>query len=101
MDDFRRGTQVAYVPAHVQEQGGSLKHPDVEFGFVTSVKDIDAFVRYWRKGHIPTDYAEIEYCLRTRANSERTPLDLLVEFHSIPNDIVEVALDIIDRETSF
>ena len=63
-----KGTQVAYVPTHAR---GYLRHPDVEIGFITSLGgdgDI-AFCRYWSKSSLDE--------LRTKANSEATPLDLL------------------------
>lgn len=66
-------TQVAYIPTHAE---GDITHPDVEFGFVTSLRKDAAFCRYWKKG-IPGQ-------LRTLANSELTPLENLVEFESVP-----------------
>ena len=63
--DLQPGTQIAYVPTHAN---GDLSHPDVEFGFVTSVRGDVAFCRYWSKGD----------GLRTTANSEATPISLLV-----------------------
>lgn len=65
-------TQIAYIPAHAN---GDIAHPDVEFGFVTSLRKDAAFCRYWRKGH-PGE-------LRTLANSELTPIENLVEFESV------------------
>ena len=61
---IQRGTQIAYIPMHAE---GDIEHPDVEFGFVTSVVGDMAFCRYWHKGHIGR--------LRTLANSEGTYLD--------------------------
>lgn len=75
-----RGTQVFYVPTHAE---GDLSHPDVEAGFVTSVRGDTVFCRYWRK-----DLAE----LRTKANSEGTPVDLIVVQDSVPRCQVEAAL---------
>jgi len=65
-------TQIAYIPMHAS---GNLHHPDVEFGFVTSICGDAAFCRYWRKGKPGV--------LRTVANSELTPLDMLVEHVSV------------------
>lgn len=56
---IQRGTQIAYIPGHAD---GNINHPDVEFGFVTSVKEDMAFCRFWSK----TDRNQ----LRTLANSE-------------------------------
>lgn len=78
---LERGTQIAYVPTHA---GGNLYHPDVEFGFVTSVKKDVAFCRYWSK------YSPGE--LRTKANSEGTPLDCIVVMNSHPQAEVEAML---------
>ncbi len=60
--------QVAYIPAHAK---GDIKHPDVQFGFITSIQfDFKcAFVRYW------TDPAKVQ--LRTTANSERADFEFL------------------------
>lgn len=66
-------TQVAYIPTHAK---GDIAHPDVEFGFVTSLRKNAAFCRYWRKS-FPGQ-------LRTLANSELTSLENLVEFESVP-----------------
>jgi len=78
---MKRGTQIAYVPMHAD---GDLDHPDVEFGFITSVRDDAAFCRYWRKGQAGQ--------LRTVANSELTPLDMLVECKSIGPSVVDQIL---------
>lgn len=43
LDEFKRGDQVAYIPDHAY---GDIEHPDVEFGFVTSVVFGAVFVRY-------------------------------------------------------
>lgn len=65
-----RGVQIAYIPDHAE---GNLKHRDVEYGFVTSVRDEDvAFCRYWSNAN-PNE-------LRTKANSEATPIRNLVLF---------------------
>src|SRR3989344_9446361 len=63
-----RGTQVVYIPTHAH---GDPKHPDAEVGFITSLgKDGHAvFCRYWSK------FSPDE--LRTKANSEATPIILL------------------------
>lgn len=78
------GTQIAYVPYH---SAGDLDHPDVEFGFVTGIsKDGSAhFCRYWSK-HAPGE-------LRTKATSELTPNEYLVEHISTGQSFVDVQLE--------
>ncbi len=80
MITMKRGTQVLYVPTHT---AGDLLHPDVQAGFVTSVRGDTVFCRYWRK-----DLSD----LRTKANSEGTPKDLLVIQNSVPQWQVDAAL---------
>ena len=83
---LKRGTQIVYIPMHAN---GDINHPDVEMGFVTSMRDYDtAFCRYWSKYH-PGE-------LRTKANSEATPVDMLVEHESVPQTMVDQALRVID-----
>jgi len=83
---MKRGTQIAYVPMHAN---GDINHPDVELGFVTSMSDHDtAFCRYWSKAH-PGE-------LRTKANSEATPVDMLVEIQSVAQVTVDQALKVIE-----
>jgi hypothetical protein len=73
------GQQIAYIPMHA---GGDINHPDVEFGFVTGFNSQgDPFCRYWRKGEIGT--------LRTTANSECTPIDMVVDHVSVPQTKVD------------
>lgn len=74
------GLQVAYLPDHAF---GEIDHPDVEWGFVTSLPESPngaAFVRYFRS----RDSDE----LRTKANSELTPLDNLYIIEHHPVDLV-------------
>jgi hypothetical protein len=79
MRDFRPGQQIAYVPTHA---AGDLTHADVEFGFVTGpAGDAAFFCRYWRPGR-PGE-------LRTVANSEATPADLLISRESVPQALVD------------
>ena len=82
-----RGTQILYVPMHAH---GDTQHPDVETGFVTSVRGEVVFCRYWSK-YTPGE-------LRTKANSEGTPVDALVERWSVPQAQVTAALAAIDEE---
>jgi len=75
---MKKGTQIAYIPRDVD--GTPLEHL-VEFGFVTSVTAKGAFCRYWSKG------ADME--LRTKANSELTPFESLVEIKTVSQDYVD------------
>ena len=63
---FERGVQIIYKPLHVC----GTDDPDCEPGFVMSVDRDGAFCRYWSKQNLKE--------LRTIANSEKTPFDLLV-----------------------
>lgn len=82
---MKAGTQIAYIPMHAN---GNINHRDVEFGFVTSVRKDTAFCRYWRKGEPGK--------LRTLANSEGTPLDMVVPHQSVSRFIVDKMLKIIN-----
>lgn len=75
---MKPGTQIIYIPTHAE---GDENHPDAQAGFVTSVKIGIAFCRYWSK-HSPGE-------LRTKANSEGTPLTLLIEKDTVPQDVVD------------
>ena len=78
---MKPGTQIIYVPMHAE---GDTEHPDCQAGFVTSLRDDFAFCRYWSKHH-PGE-------LRTKANSEATPLDCLVIQDTRPQAEVNQAL---------
>lgn len=93
--NLTRGTQVVYVPYHA---GDNLQHPSCEFGFVLGVSSTTneytlqpyADVRYWRG---TTNE------LRTRANSERTPLDRLFEplpFQKRPQWMIDLLIERIE-----
>lgn len=75
------GTQIIYVPTHA---AGDVTHPDAEAGFVTAVRGDVAFCRYWSKAH-PGE-------LRTKANSEGTPIDMLVVQATRPQTAVDEAI---------
>ena len=78
-----KGMQIAYVPTHAN---GNIAHPDVEFGFVTSVTDNGAFCRYfYRNGE-----------LRTKSNSELTSYDNLYRYKSRGQEVVDALMDQID-----
>jgi len=76
---FRRGTQIICVPRHLRHVVDAyndsledlLAHDDVEFGFVDKLHSDGKSVwcRYWNK------YSKGE--LRTKANSEATPIEML------------------------
>ncbi len=78
---MKQGTQIAYVPL---EAGGNLAFVGVEMGFVVKERGNAHFCRYWRAGHPGK--------LRTTANSELTPNELLVEHQSVEQSIVEDCL---------
>ena len=60
------GDQIAYIPLHAE---GDIKHPDVEFGFITGFNSHDdPFCRYYYR----------DGGMRTTANSECTPRDMVV-----------------------
>ena len=82
-----RGTQILYVPMHAH---GDTNHPDVEAGFVTSQRGDTVFCRYWSK-HTPGE-------LRTKANSEGTPVDAIVIRDTVLQVQVAAALAAIDEE---
>ena len=70
------GDQIACVPNHADDD---LHHPDVEFGFIVSMfQDDAAYCRYWSKNE--------KGDLRTKANSELTPLRLLRKYEYASND---------------
>jgi len=87
---IKPGDVIAYIPNHVLDLAQSVcrfddgsiavivppdkvltlrRHPDCEFGFVTSIRDGNAWCRFWGKGD---SYGEYE--LRTTTCSERVSL---------------------------
>lgn len=80
---LKRGTQIIYVPSHAY---GDENHPDVEIGFVmrdqVEGKD-NVFCRFWRK-----DLSD----LRTKANSESTPISSLVVVDTVTQSRVDDAI---------
>jgi hypothetical protein len=74
--DFKPGDQIVYMPDHANN---NLNHPDVQIGFVMSMKDDFAFCRYWRG-----TYGKPIPELRTKANSEATPYRNLWRLHACP-----------------
>ena len=85
MTEFKRGDQIAYIPNHA---AGNIRHPDVEFGFVTSRNGSgDYFCRYWRKGRPGV--------LRTTANSECTPARNLERHSTVAQEVVNGLLKVL------
>ncbi len=82
MRTFKKGDQIIYVPTHAD----GIDHPDAERGFVTSLapNGTSAFCRYWSKAN-PRE-------LRTKANSEATPIDMLVKANSRHQSIITLLL---------
>jgi len=84
------GTQIVYIPGHAH---GDTRHPDCEAGFVTSVKEQDsgswvAYCRYWYP----------DGTLRTRANSEATPLENIEVRWTYPQSKIEKCMDELGME---
>ena len=80
-DLLQRGDQIVYMPSHTDN---NPDHPDAENGFVTLIKEDTVFCRYWNK------YRPGE--LRTKANSEGTPIHLLIKKDTVPQLMVKSAL---------
>jgi len=83
---LKRGIQIAYVPQHAN---GYEYHEDVEYGFITSVRGDGAFCRYWSKSD-PTE-------LRTKCNSELTPVRYLIVLNTRPQEMVDQLLEETER----
>jgi hypothetical protein len=91
---MKQGTQVAYVPGHAE---GDLNHPDVEFGFVMDeLPEQEAHrCRYWRQN---VKHPATVDDLRTRANSESTPNECLVEYMSVNQEVVAWVINRLQAE---
>ena len=79
MPEFYLKQQVAYIPLHAC---GDVTHPDVQFGFVGTMKGNNIFVHYWRKG---------EHVLRTLSGAENTDKDLLIAYDSVSQQDIDKA----------
>ena len=80
------GTQIIYVPIHAEN---NESHPDCETGFVTSQTRTDAaFCRYWKNDGN-------DGLLRTMSCSESTPLYLIIVRDTIPQHVVDKALNLL------
>ncbi len=78
-----RGIQIVYVPDHA---GQDVNHLDSEPGFIVSIQGRwSAFCRYWLKPNLTE--------LRTKSNSEMTPLDRIFIHSTVPQKQVELALE--------
>ena len=87
---MKQGTQIIYVPSHIPKP--NIYHIDTEFGFVFG-KCADkqhVFCRYWSK-YNPNE-------LRTKANSEATPIDRLVIKDTRKQSLVDQAIKEIENE---
>lgn len=88
------GTQIVYVPNHKMKRYKELGemnfgYPhDSQPGFVVSDSKVkgSVFCRYWRVTHTQE---VLEYDLRTKANSELTPIANLVAKDLVPQVIVK------------
>lgn len=88
------GTQIIYVPNHKLDRYERLSEMSFGYpngsqpGFVASDSKVDGsvFCRYWRITHTQE---VLEYDLRTKANSELTPIRNLVEKETVPQEIVQ------------
>lgn len=78
------GDQIVYIPSHADD----MFHPDAEFGFITGFnREGSAFCRYWLNPH--------KERLRTTANSECTPIDMIYRCDLKPqNEIVKLMIDL-------
>lgn len=75
------GQQILYVPSHAK-----LDDPDVQAGFIVAVYADGSFgCRYWRERTYRAGAGSI---LRTKANSERTPAELIHYVDTRPPQIV-------------
>lgn len=95
---MQRGTQIIYIPYHAKGSiiyGQEEKHPDAEPGFVFGKCPKPEFVycRYWNKLY--------PFELRTKANSEATPIDCLFIKDTKPQYIIDKAIKDIENEKVF
>jgi len=95
---MEKGTQIIYVPQHIdinQPSSELAKNPECELGFLskdTHLEDAYTFCRYWSR------YGNRKN-LRTKVNSESTPIHRIIFSHqSAPQEVVDAWLIIIDYE---
>ena len=78
---FKIGDQIVYVPAHADNES----HPDAEYGFITGFNPGgDPFCRYWLNPE--------KNRLRTKANSECTPIDMIRQCNLKPQSLIDKLL---------
>ena len=78
---FKIGDQIVYIPNHAKDK----YHSDAEFGFITGFSpNGSAFCRYWHNPY-RTD-------LRTTANSEATPIDMLYKCNLKSQEFIHAML---------
>lgn len=102
---FERGDQIAYIPQHIEKKM-EKEHKElfdftfkegmeygIEYGFVTSGPNRhgDYFCRYWSKYEL--DENDQPTNLRTRANSECTPVEQMWLCQSVRPSLLEWALE--------
>ena len=91
---MKPGTQIVYVPNHEMKsykESGIMNfgYPSgSQPGFVAckSMKEDAVFCRYWRVTHTQE---VLEHDLRTKANSELTPIRNLVIQNTVPQEVVD------------
>lgn len=95
MTPLEPGTQVVYVPSHINYRKGKFGYPNgAQPGFISSRCEGDyVFVRYW----LVEDGKPINE-LRTKANSEKTPVENLRFVNTVPQEWVSQALFTIQKE---
>jgi hypothetical protein len=82
---LKQGTQIIKVPPHAN---GDIHHRDGQAGFIareTILPGNAIFCRYWVRG-------SEGFRLRTVANSEATPVDMLVIRDTVPQQAVKAAM---------
>lgn len=85
--EFKAGTQVMYVPDHA-----TAGDKDCEYGFITSVDETRAWVRFWLKEFPPR--------VRNLNNSECTPLSNLIQVDYVPQTIVDQLLPVFIQQAA-
>lgn len=85
---MKKGTQIIYIPNHAEDKN----HPDAETGFVFGeCKDPrSVFCRYWSKRN--------PFELRTKANSEATPVNCLFVKDTRPQSFINDTIKKIEME---
>lgn len=89
VEKLARGTQIVYVPSHCSLDEKFSYPGGVQPGFVSSGPNNhgDYFCRYWQ-----IKEGKIVYDLRTKANSECTPRDVMMIMDTVPQAEVEKAI---------